>query len=176
MAEEKEGKKKGGKLPIILALVVVLGGGGFFMMNKGGDEDAAAPVFLELGEQHDVGEFLLNLNDGRTFADVAITVQVNANTPIDYFDKYLPAFRDATINVFSAHSHADVSSVEGKKKLRRALATAYNEAMAKKDESSQKRLPADQVPPANSDEILYEEFDSDTGPVLKIYFTKFATQ
>ncbi len=197
MAEAKaapEGeKKKKGKLPVILALVAMLGAGGFFGMKLGGGNAKKEPPKLELGEIVPLGEFLVNLNDGRTFLKAEVSVQLSktgkleADAPKGEGKAEPPApVRDAVISVLSSKSLNEVSSPEGKSELKREIAEAVNKAVeslepekdkakdgkGKEDHSAKKDEKGKEIPA----EVVDDTWDSQTGPVLKVYFTNFATQ
>lgn len=199
MAEGKESKEaeapKKGKLPVIAAVVLVVLAGGFFFF-KGGGEKAEEPE-IKLGHAEEVGEFLVNLNDGVSYLSTKVTVHMADGETIIHGDGHGgggpdPAVMDAVIQVLTSKSLDEVTSVDGKKRLKQELAYAMNHAIhashgdegddkkKKKEEDEDKEeeeshgddhhgLPKD-FKPENPD------WDSDEGPVLKVYFTSFTTQ
>ncbi len=200
MAEGKESKEaaapKKGKMPVIAAVAVVVLAGGFFFF-KGGGEEAEEPE-IKLGHAEEVGEFLVNLDDGVSYLSTKVTVHMADGETIIHGDGHGgggpdPAVMDAVIQVLTSKSLEEVSSVEGKDRLKQELAYAMNHAIhashgdeggkkskkKKKDDHDDEEeedshgddhgLPKD-FEPENPD------WDSDEGPVLKVYFTSFTTQ
>lgn len=187
MAEEKakeaagtDAKPKGkGKLFIIIAAVAVLAGGGFFAMNQGGDAEPQEHR-LELGEMYPLGEFLVNLADGRTFCKTEITLHLAKDAHLVDSDKGGHGkggasddhIRDAVNLVLSSKTLEEVSTVEGKNNLKRELARVINETVHRVSGHE----PAEHAEGEQSDSPIHPDWDSDTGPVLKVYFRSFATQ
>lgn len=170
---------------IIIAAVAVLGGGGYFAMNKGGDAEPAEQK-VELGEMYPLGEFLVNLADGRTFCKAEITLHLAKDVYLvegggDKKKKGGPGddhIRDAVNLVLSSKTLEEVSTVEGKMALKREIARAVNEAAGKGSESKSEEGSED-AKGEEGTEVVTEaksDWDSDTGPVLKVYFRSFATQ
>jgi flagellar basal body-associated protein FliL len=190
MAEAAEGKKKGGKLPMIIALVAVLGAGGFFM-TKGKEGPKEEPQ-IELGKIVPLGEFLVNLSDGNAFLRTEISVHVAKDMHLDdghggdgHNGKAEPPapVRDAVIEVLSSRTRRQVSTPEGRAKLRKDLAAAINRAVphhgdeegtGKSKKKGKKKTKKDDH--ADEEEVVDETWDNQHGPVLKVYFTNFATQ
>jgi flagellar basal body-associated protein FliL len=193
MSEAAEGKKKkGGKLPMIIALVAVLGGGGFFMM-KGKEEPKEKPA-IELGEIVSLGEFLVNLADGGAYLRTEISVHVAKDMHLDdgkggdghgkKADPPAPV-RDAVIEILSSRSMRQISTPDGRAKLRKDIAAAINKAVPHHEEEKGKEKDKDSKKKKKSkseddhhdeEEIVDETWDNQHGPVLKVYFTNFATQ
>jgi len=174
-AAKEAPKKKGGKLPIIIALVAVLGGGGFFM-TKGKSAKKEKPA-VELGEIQTMPEFLVNLRDGNTYLRTEIALQTKKGVEKEKFDKVGPAVRDAIITTLTAKSIEDIRSVEGKDKLKKQLAKAINEVAEDaedKEEATKDAEPKDKK--VQKIVEIHTDWDSQTGPVLKVFFTSFATQ
>lgn len=90
----------------------------------------------------------------------------------------MPAVRDAILTTLSGKGLNEVSSEKAKIKLKREIAAAVNKvllelnASAEEKHKKKKKGESDEPP----EEPEYPDWDSDTGPVLKVYFTKFATQ
>ena len=186
MAEApKEGGKKKGKMPMIIGLVLMLVAGGFFGMKLGGGGKKAEPK-IELGEVVPLGEFLVNLSDGRTFLKTDVSVQISKTGHLDESKgggehgakaEAPAAVRDAVVAVLSSKSLDQVSSPEGKLALKKAIAKAINavapheaEGGDKADKKHKKKAEDEE------EEVVDPTWDSQTGPVLKVYFTTFATQ
>lgn len=173
-------KKKKGKLPVLLALVAVLGGGGFFAMKmKGG----AAKEKVALGEIVPLEqEFLSNLKDKDTYVRAKIALHLQKDFEKTHLAEKMPALEDAIYMILSDKSLNEVRSVEGKNTLKREIAAAINQILEShepKDESKSKE-------PREGDEkseepekpttLKHPDWDSESGPVLKVYFQSFATQ
>lgn len=189
-----EGGKKKGKMPMIIALVVVLAAGGFFGSKMGGSKEKKAPP-IELGEIVSLGEFLVNLSDGQTFLKTDISVHVAKGQHLaepsggGHGAKEEPPapVRDAIIAVLSSQDLKTVSTPEGKLALKKALAAAINAAVphkeegedkekGDKEEKGHKKKKSKDHGEEEEEEILDETWDAQHGPVLKVYFTNFATQ
>lgn len=183
-------KKKKGKLPVILILALVLGTGGFFGMKMRGGGPPKEPE-IKLGEIVPLEEFLLNLRDGRTYLRTEIALHVKEGFKKEELDKSLPAVRDGVISVLTSQSIGGVSTMEGKEKLKVELATAINgilESLApppekKEDHGKDKKESHDKGEKGEKDkdepeskETKHPDWHSQEGPVLKVYFTSFATQ
>jgi flagellar FliL protein len=169
-------KKKGGKLPIIIALVAVLGGGGFFM-TKGKPAKKEKPA-IELGEVQTMPEFLVNLKDSNTYLRAEVALQMKKGIEKEKFDKMLPSVRDAIITTLTSKSIDELRAPDGKDKLKKEIAKAVNEAC---DDSEEKEESADKSDSSDSKKKkklieIHTDWDSQTGPVLKVFFTNFATQ
>lgn len=198
MAEAaKEAPKKKGKLPIIIAVVALLAGGGYMMMSKGGDKKEEEPEIALAHSAEQIGEFLLNLKDG-SYLSTTVAVQTAEGTSVssggDGHGKAgepYPWVKDAIIQVLSQKSSADLSSLEGKRMARREIAYAINHAAhlykheeGDKKSSKKKKKDKDKDDHASGtpDELKpdyepeYPEWDSDEGPVLKVWFLTFTTQ
>ena len=202
-AAAPEKPKKKGKLPMILALVVMLVAGGFFGMKMGSGSKKEEPE-IELGEVVALGEFLVNLNDGRTFLKTDIAVHVGKDMHIaeeaggGHETKAEPPapVRDAVIAVLSSQDFNEISTPEGKEKLKKAIAKAINAVAphheeekdkkgkgkkdkghgAKESEGHGESAKDGHGKAAEEEHVVDETWDSQTGPVLKVYFTTFATQ
>lgn len=172
-------KKKGGKLPIVVAVVLVLAGGGYFATKGGSKPEAEEENAPKLGHIAPVGEFLVNMADGRTYLRTNISLHFDETFDTHAMEETQAAIQDAIVNKLSSKSLEDVRTLEGKRSLKWQLAAAINAAMANAhghDKKSKKKDKAEgghgePAPPSNED-----GWDSDEGPVLKIYFTSFVTQ
>ena len=175
-------KKKKSKLPMIIMLVVVLLGGGFFA-TKGKGEKAEPEV--KLGAIEPLGEFLVNLSDGRTYLRAEISVHVADTKKIGAgpkHDDYTVA-RDAVIAVLKSKSLKQVSTEKGIAELKKEIAKAINKSIPDDDEKGKKKRKKkkkdedeEEEEESEEEESEHDDWDSETGPALKIYFTNFATQ
>jgi len=202
MSEEKktEGeavKKKGGKLPMIVMMAVVLGAGGFFGMKMRAPAETKKPE-IKLGAVVPLEEFLVNLNDGSTYLRTTISLHMKEGFEMAAGGKEggegkggggeMDIIRDAVIGVLTSQSPESVRSISGKKKLREALAEAINkqlEATAHAEEGKKEgdggkegaeESKAEHKGDKKEENVAHPDWDSQTGPVLKVYFTNFATQ
>lgn len=178
MAEEAAAeapKKKGGKLPIIIVAVAVLAGGGFFM-TKGKAGKAEKPA-VELGDVQTMPEFLVNLKDGTSYLRTEVALQTRKGIDKDKFDKMVPSARDAIISVLTSKSLDDVRTLEGKEKLKKEIAKAVNDSYDDPD-SPEAAAPDSSTTKDKKviDVHIHTDWDSQTGPVLKVFFTSFTTQ
>jgi flagellar FliL protein len=176
-----EAKKKKGKLPVILLLIVVLGAGGFFGMRMKGGPPPKKPE-IKLGEIVSIDEFLLNLRDGKTYLRTQIAFHVKEGFKKEELDRALPAVRDTIIAVLTSKSIGEVSTVKGKEQLKTQIAESVNSVL---EELAPEAAPSTKVKEVTVDNEGKSQkssapknlaWQSDTGPVLKVYFTSFATQ
>lgn len=187
-----EGKKKG-KMPVIIVLVVVLMGGGFFGMKMKGGGAKEKPK-VELGEKMvEMDEMLVNLSDVTTFLRFKIAFHFKKGFDESKFKDITPAVEDAVIRVLKSKSPNEVSSISKMPGLKREIAANVNGVLdevlpdpnAKKEaekeeghegegEKGEKTEKAEK--PAKSGKPKHPDWDSDTGPVLKVYFKAFAVQ
>ncbi len=179
VVEEEPVKKKKSKLPIILVVVVLLLGGGYFKMKGGGP--AKAPE-IKLGETEKLDEFLVNLKGSQSYMRTEIGLQFDEHFKKEDLDKNLGAIRDSINLVLSSKKLAEVNSAEGKIQLKRELAKAINETLEKvapregaTEPKKDAKLLKPGAVPAKAGPV-HPEWDSDTGPVLKVYFFTIATQ
>lgn len=179
---ESPAPKKKGKLPTIIMLAVLLGAGGFFGMKMRHKGVHKAPE-VKLGETLKLQEFLVNLGDGKTYLRTEITLHLKEGVKIEDGGATeggggpeMPIIRNAIINVLTNRHAGDISTLEGKRQLRRDIASAINEALddygAEKTGSAPPKIDAK----AAGQPLKHPDWDSDTGPILKVYFTNFATQ
>lgn len=186
-AGEGKEKKKKGKLPIILAVVLVLGGGGFFMMK--GKGKAAEKPKVEISEEVvDVPEILVNLRSENSYARMSLGLQFAKGFDTHHLDKQKPVIRDAIIGVVSSKSLADLSQAHAMAGLKVEIAAAINASL----HAMHPPKPGESKHAAKSDDKHGEEsksehggatakrehpeWDSDEGPVLKVFFSDFVTQ
>jgi flagellar basal body-associated protein FliL len=179
-------KKKKGKLPIIIVLALVLGAGGFFGMKARGGEKKEKPA-IKLGKVAPLEEFLVNLKEPESYVRTTISLQFDDKFEVAKLEECKDAIRDAVILKLSSKGINDVRTLEAKQALKRELAQAINvvlnaekeekEAHDKKDAKDEKQAaeaPKDEKKDAKPAE--HKDWDSQTGPVLKVLFTNFATQ
>jgi flagellar FliL protein len=126
-AQAESGAKSKSKLFIIIGVAVVLlgaGGGGawYFLGHKNEaavetahakSAPAAPPVFAQMDP------FTVNLqaDGGEQFLQTAFTLQVGSQADVDAIKLYLPQVRSRVLLLLSSKRGAEISTVEGKKKL-----------------------------------------------------------
>ncbi|MEJ5171648.1 MAG: flagellar basal body-associated FliL family protein [Fimbriimonadales bacterium] len=183
MAEQAEaaaGKKGGGKLPILIVLALVLGAGGFFAMKMKGGGEAKAEPEVKLGKIEELDEFLVNLSGGTSYLRARIALHLAEGTKEEEVKGSIPAIRDAIILTLTNKTLREVETLDGKRKLKREIAAKVNgllhglshEKPGDKDEEKKSKKDAE----ASDGEPKHPDWDSDEGPVLKVYLTDFATQ
>ena len=180
-AEAESPKKKKGKLPVLIALVVIFAGGGFFGMKmRGGAKEKPA---IKLGAIEPLAEFLVNLAGSTSYIKVEMALHLKDGFKKEELDKNLPAVRDAIVMRLSSRSLREVNSFAGKERLKRDLATDINSVLEKlSGDHSKEKVEAAKEPDPKSESAKKKEksehpdWDSEEGPVLKLYFTSFATQ
>lgn len=191
--EEGGKKKKKGKLPVIIALVAVIGGGGFFMM-KGKGKDAKKPAVEISQEVLDVPEILVNLRSENSYARLSLGLQFAKGFDAHGLDKQKPVVRDAIIAAVSSKTLAQLSSPEAKLELKEEIAAKINEALhamhppegatakpTKKSSGHDTGKESDEEGESHKKSTprakrQHPEWDSDEGPVLKVFFSDFVTQ
>lgn len=178
-------KKKGGKLPILIALIVVIAGGGFFGMQKMKGGKTEEKPKIELGDIVTTKEFLCNLEDPSTYVKTELAFQMAKGYDPHHFTDLEPAVRDAVNIILNSKSQAEISTAEGKAALKKEIAAAVNEILhSGHEEEEKKEEPAEELPEqAGEHKVETHEpveipkgWDSAEGPVLRVFFTNFATQ
>lgn len=186
---EETPKKKGGpKLPILLALVILLAGGGYFAFKLKSSGKSAEKPKVELGEVVALDEFLVNLNSGTAYLRAEISLQLRKGYEKAEFDKNLAAVRDAIVMELSSRQMTEVTTTEGKIALKRQLAESINAVLAISEPAKNEKPEAGKGPkgkkpaedlaptPSKPGEPTNPDWDSDEGPVLRVFFTGFTTQ
>lgn len=170
--EEEEKKKGSNKLMIIVVAILMLITGGFFGLKMKGGSNAKPEVKLGGPDNIiEIHEFLVNLagsNDGGKFLRTDISVQTAEGFKKDEMDKFDAPVEDAINEVLTKYSVEELRQPNFIAKLRHEIARASNDAIARaKDE---------EPPKPDSDRPKHPDWDSQTGPILKVYFTTFAFQ
>ncbi|MHB8636168.1 MAG: flagellar basal body-associated FliL family protein [Fimbriimonadaceae bacterium] len=184
-------QKKKSKLPIFLVLVLVLGGGGFFAMKlrAGG---AKPEITLSKEKPAELKEFLINLRDPGVYCRTEIALGLAAGASPTLIDDHEAAVRDAINLRITSKYLKDVNTVAGMERLKRDIAADLNKILADPKDakaaggadpagSASQNGPASHAATGNdqadkSATPLHPDWDSQTGPVLKVYFSSFATQ
>lgn len=125
-AQAEGGVKSKSKLLMIIGAAAVLlaasvGGAWYFLGNKNeahaetahAKTAPAPPVFAQMDP------FTVNLqaDDGEQFLQTAFTLQVGSQADVDAIKLYLPQVRSRVLLLLSSKRGAEISTVEGKKKL-----------------------------------------------------------
>lgn len=121
-APEPKSKKK---LLILIAAIVLAAaasGGGvwFFLGHKAaGEAEHAKPVVVPPPVFAPMETFTVNLQseDAEQFLQTAFTLQVATQADVDAIKLYLPQVRSRILLLLSSKRGADISTVDGKKKL-----------------------------------------------------------
>jgi flagellar basal body-associated protein FliL len=197
----EEGKKKGGKMPIIVAVVLLLAGGGYFMKAKSAKPKPKVEA-PKLGEVVDVKELLVNLAANSGYLKTEISLQLAKDAKKEELEKNKAAIADALNLRLKSKRLSDIQTIDQLHELKREIASDLNKILNRekdekaaeeaekkkgasedegdaKDEAKaadSKTDPKTDEEPAVAKPKVPEDFDSDTGPVLKVYFTSFATQ
>ncbi|HEY3783168.1 MAG TPA: flagellar basal body-associated FliL family protein [Fimbriimonadaceae bacterium] len=181
MSEEAEVKpKKGGnKMMIIVIAVLMLVTGGFFGLKmKGGDKKSGSNEIHMGKEVEDIDEFLVNLQDDSVqqgkYLRTKISVQCAEGFKKEVLDTYKAPVQDAILGVLASYSVGEISSPKGKEILKRKVAAAANEALLKSMPEEDKK--ALQTLLVHDETKHHADWDSESGPILRVYFTTFAFQ
>lgn len=189
-------KKKGSKLPMIVVLVVLLGGGYFMMGKKGGKEKKKEEIKMAHEAVPFPKEFIVNLQGGANYLRCEIALGTKEGLDKHAVEAQFPAFQDAIIEVLSSKSASDLRTSDGKRLAKVEIADKLNQIMAhleegaaeeeeskdekKKGEDKEGKKEGEHGKGHGSEKVSMPEnehgWDHDKGPILKIYFTSFATQ
>lgn len=185
MSEEaKEAPKKKGKLPVVVILALVLGAGGFFGMKMRGGDKAKEPE-VKLGEVVAIEkEFIVNLKNGSSYVQAEIALHVKEGFKKEEVEHAMPAIHDRINTVLMSKMPADISASR-LPQLKREIAEGLNEVLegsahheptdhAGEDKKKSKKKAGEHSDESSEREHL--DWDSQKGPILKVYFTKLATQ
>jgi flagellar basal body-associated protein FliL len=176
--------KKKPLIPIVMVLVVLLLGGGFFVMKgKGKDKPKVEIVLAE--KDTDVDEFLTNTKNPSVYVRLKMAVRLRKDYEETKFKDGEADMRDAVIFILNGLSPEEITDPKRRKALKKTLAEAINSALegpiaAPAPEKHEVRrtgklhkleegTDSDSVKPVN-------DWDSETGPVLKVNFVSLATQ
>lgn len=201
MAEEAEEQvKKKGKLPVLIVVAVVLFGGGFFGLKmKGGNKEEPE---IKLGKIVEFDEKLFNLSDMQSYLRTTVALHMKDGYDEAKLKEVLPAVEDALNLVIRSKSPNQVQTIAGIMLLKKDIAAKINSVLdsldgKKEDEAEEKaaKPAADKKPEKGADkkpemgddkkpekgavkkpEPPDNDWDSQTGPVLKVYFKAFAVQ
>jgi flagellar FliL protein len=126
-AQAESGAKSKSKLFIIIGAAVVLlgagGGGAWYFLGHKNEAHAepahakAAPGAPPVFAQMDPFTVNLQADGGEQFLQTAFTLQVGSQADVDAIKLYLPQVRSRVLLLLSSKRGAEISTVEGKKKL-----------------------------------------------------------
>jgi flagellar FliL protein len=187
--------KKKGKLPVIVILALLLGAGGFFGVKMRQPKSEPAEPEVKLGPVLPLKEFLVNLTDNGKYLRAEIVLHLKEGVKIEAGGEGeegggggpdMDIIRDAIITVLTSKSSEDVQTPAAKDKLRTEIAAAVNAALEELEKSKEEKHEPEKAPAAEgkeghakgeaAKERKHPTWASETGPVLKVYFTSFATQ
>lgn len=184
-APKEEGKKKG-KLPVLIIVAVMLFGGGFFGMKMRGGEKKEPEI--KLGKIVEFEEKLYNLSDMQTYLRMTVALHLKDGYDEKKFSEVIAPVEDAMNLVVRAKSPSQVQTIAGLQNLKVELAEKINEVLASlESEKPNHKNPDEDEEAEEADEAETEkkpkapkkpknDWQSQTGPVLKVYFRSFAVQ
>jgi flagellar basal body-associated protein FliL len=178
---ETEGKKKKSKLPIIAVMVMLLAGGGFFVL-KGQAKSGEKPKIEMAEKETDVDEFLTNSSDPSIYVRAKITVRLRKDFDETKFKENTGDVRDAVLGVLNSTAPKDITDSTKRGVLKKELADAMNTALEPPDpdKDSDDSKKSSKHKSDDSDDSHHsksnDDWDSKTGPVLKVRFMNLATQ
>ena len=188
VAEAAPAKKAGGgksKLIVMVLLAVVLAGGGFFGFKIMGAKKSTVPKALKVGKTVTLQEFLVNLNDQKTFLKTQISLGIAEGMELGHAGggghakgEDDPVVRDTIIMILTSKKLADINSPAGKEKLKKEITKALNEKFGEHEKPKEKSEAADKSTdnPDKKKSGEHKTEEPNKGPVLEVYFTSFATQ
>jgi flagellar protein FliL len=140
--KEEQSKRSFSKLIILGVLVVVLGAGGFLGWNmfvKGSKTEAqvseTSPPKIKFEETvaYPLDPFIVNLMDksgsGKRYLKVGMILEIGNQEQGMVVDKYKPQIRDTILLLLSSKSFREISTMEGKLELKRALLSRINQIL-----------------------------------------------
>lgn len=171
-------KKKKSPLPIVIVLVLVLAGGGFFMTKgKGEAKEDKSIIKIAKVETPIEDEFLVNMSDRSTYLRTKIALKFAEGFEAKELEENLSAVEDAIVLTLRDTGPDDIRTHEQMLKLKRRLAEAINKVLEGSGEHGEaEHGKVTQIRRKVEEEELPPGWDSNTGPVLQIFFKTFATQ
>ena len=121
--QKPKGKLK--KIIVLLVLFIVLAGGGAFAYLLLFDEPGPKKVTHADRAIMPLEPFLVNLadKDSRRYLKVKIDLEVENEKSVKALEKFMPRIRDQLIFLLSSKSYQDISTPEGKYKLKKDIMT-----------------------------------------------------
>ena len=132
MSDEKEGSKFNIITMVIVILLSVLlaTGASYFMVTKLGgfnqQNAEAEKTTKELGPTSPIGQFLVNLSDGRRFVKVNIVLEVSNEDAVKEIKKRTPQVRDSIISILRSKDYKEITSEQGTRILRTKIMNEIN--------------------------------------------------
>lgn len=149
MADEEKEEKEGGEKPkkskkmliIIIAVVLLLVGGGaaayflLFSSKPAPEEDPAAALkrtvpteSMEIGQTYPVATFIVNLANplGKRYLKVTMQLELDNPKMTAELDRRMPQLRDAILTILSSKTYEDISTSQGKLRLRSEIVARVN--------------------------------------------------
>lgn len=130
--EQKESilKKLGFKNIIIWIVVLLLSFTGAFIIGKTvfSSSDTDPSDTTEIGPLYDSPEFTVNIanSNGRRFFNTQFSLEVSNEKVLKEIEKKLPIMQDKVIVVLSSQSLEELSSLDGKEKIKKQLIDNIN--------------------------------------------------
>jgi flagellar basal body-associated protein FliL len=154
------------KVPIVLIVLSIIMAGGFFGMKARAVGISKQPVTLAQGEQAviELDEKLVNLADKRTYMRATLAFHLRSGFDPELAQNEMAALDDAVIRILGDKLPDEVVGSQNLKKVKRELAKAMNSILAPKQ------------PRPVVDGKEHPDWDSEYGPVLKVYFRALAIQ
>lgn len=154
------------KVPIVLIVVSMIMAGGFFGLKARADVISKRPVALAQGENAiiELDEKLVNLADKRTFMRATIALHLRDGFDPNLITGEMAALDDTVIRILGDKLPDEVVGSKKLQSLKRELAKGINTILAPKQKG---RVAATSE---------HTDWDSDSGPVLKVYFRALAIQ
>jgi flagellar basal body-associated protein FliL len=177
--------KKKPILPIAMVVILLLLGGGFFMMKGKGKDKAKTEIALS-DKDTDLDEFLTNTQNPLMYVRVKMTLRLRKDYDEAKFKANLGDVRDAVLVVLNGLPANDVTDPKKRPQLKKAIAEAINTALegpltdqpddASPSPKKRRRGHVEKIDPTPAPTDKENDWDSETGPVLKVRFTSLATQ
>jgi flagellar basal body-associated protein FliL len=152
-------------LPIVLIVVSIVMAGGFFGMKIRNDTISRQPIALATGEKSviEMDEKLVNLADKHTYMRVTLALHLRQGYDSDLISGNMAAIDDSVIRVLGDKLPDEVTGSKNLHMVKKELAFAINKVLA----------PKQSLQISNG---VHPDWDSENGPVLKIYFRALAIQ
>jgi flagellar basal body-associated protein FliL len=176
--------KKNPKLPIAMVLILLLLGGGFFML-KSKEQPNGKPVIALAEKDTELDEFLTNTQQPSVYVRIKMTVRLRKDYDEAKFKDNLSDIRDSVLNVLNGLSPEAITDPRQRKTLKRTLAESINTALegpvTGSTESKPQKHRTGKLEELGGDSGAGDakpdnDWDSETGPVLKVRFLSLATQ
>ena len=154
------------KLPIVLIVLSMIMAGGFFGLKARAEGISRRPVALARGENAIVvmDEKLINLADKRTYMRVTIALHLREGFDPQIATDEMAAIDDTVIRSLGDKLPDEVIGSKNMRGIKREIAHGINTILASKQ--SRKGAPG----------ATHDDWDSEYGPVLKVYFRALAIQ